>query len=56
MSVPIAMVVSPPRCVVIVTMGRPTVMGPNVYTDTSGSRVNVHLCERWHRCRDNERA
>jgi hypothetical protein len=56
MSAPIAMVVSPPRCVVIVTMGRPTVACPNVYADASVSCVNIHFRKRWHRCRDDKRA
>jgi hypothetical protein len=56
MSVPIAVGASPPWCVVVIAMGRPTVVCPNVYADPSGSCVNIHFCERWHRCRDDERA
>jgi hypothetical protein len=58
MSVPIVMVVSPPGCIVVVT-AVPTVVvawRPNVYADAPGSRVNTHFCERWHRCRGDERA
>ena len=57
MSVPIVMVVSPPRCVVVVTA--PTVVvtwRANVYADAPGSCVNIHFCERWHRCRGDQRA
>jgi hypothetical protein len=28
----------------------------NIHADASGSCVNIHFCERWHRCRGDERA
>ena len=57
MSVPIVMVVSPPRCVVVVTAPPMIVTWrPNIYADAPRSCVNIHFCERWHRCRGDQRA